>query len=137
MELGSCDDLGQLLHIGGLYINDIEALILDVQIPEVDAQIVAADVRLAVAVDGDAVDVVGMGISIGPSGDGSDNGIVVRQSREPQVGRILEMCCWRWAGSTSSTSNIGGGYIMGEIVLGNNLERLFKDLPKLDCLVVC
>lgn len=51
VEFGSCDDLGQLLHIGGLYVDDIKALILDVQVPEVDAQVVAADVRLPVAVD--------------------------------------------------------------------------------------
>lgn len=51
VELGGRDDLGQLLHIGGLDINDIEALILYVQVPEVDAQIIAADVRLSITVD--------------------------------------------------------------------------------------
>lgn len=80
---------------------------------------------------------VGVCIGISPSRDSSNNGIVVRQTREPQVGGILEVCCWRRAGSSSSSGNVGGGYIMGEVVLGNNLQRLFKDLPKLDRLVVC
>ena len=33
MELGSCDHLGKLLHVGGLDVHDVEALVLDVQVP--------------------------------------------------------------------------------------------------------
>lgn len=80
---------------------------------------------------------VGVGIGIGPSGNGGDNGIVMRQARELQVGSILELGCRRRAGSSSSTGGVGGGYIMGEVVLSNNLERLLEDLPEFDCLVVC
>ena len=137
MELGGGDDFCQLLHVGGLDVDDVEALILDVEVPQVDSQIVAADVRLPIAVDGYAVDMVGVRIGIGPLWNGGDNGIVVRQARELQVGSVLEVGWWRGAGSTSSAGDVGRCDIVGEVVFSNNLERLFRDLPELDCLVIC
>lgn len=45
---------------------DTEAPVSDGQVPEVDAQVVCRHVRLAVAVDGDGVDVVGVAIGEDP-----------------------------------------------------------------------
>lgn len=91
MEFGSRNDLGQLLHVSGLDVNDVETLVLDVQIPEVYAKIVTAYESLAVAVDGDAVDVISMGICIGPARDGSHDSIVVRQPGQLEVAREPEL----------------------------------------------
>ena len=86
VELRRRDHLRQLLHVGGLDVDDVEALILDVEIPQVDPEIITADERLPVAVDRDAVDVIGVGVGIGPTRHGGDDGIMVGQSRELQRG---------------------------------------------------
>lgn len=80
MKLGSSDDLRKLFHVCRLDVDDVETLVLDVQIPQVDSQIVARDERLPIRVNGYAVDVIGMSIGVGPSRDSSDNSIMVGQS---------------------------------------------------------
>jgi hypothetical protein len=50
VELCRCDDLCELLHVRRLDVDDVEALILDVQVPQVYPKIIAGDERLAVAV---------------------------------------------------------------------------------------
>ncbi len=35
MKLGGGDDLGQFFHVGGLDIYNVEALVLDVKIPQI------------------------------------------------------------------------------------------------------
>lgn len=90
MELGGSDDLCQLLHVGGLDVHNVEALVLDVEVPEVYAQVITADKRLAVAVDRDAVDVVCMSVGICPTRDGGYNGIVVCEARQLQFTGIPE-----------------------------------------------
>lgn len=107
VKFGGGNDLGQLFHISGFDVHDIEALILDIQVPEVDSQIIAAYESFAVAVDRDAVDVVGMGISICAPGDRSDDSIVMRQSRKLQLPRGLEVRLGNGSRGTSShTSNV-------------------------------
>lgn len=91
VELGSSDHFGQLLHIGRLDIHNVEALILNVQVPQVDAQIVAADEGLTVTVDGDAVDVVGMCVGVGAAGHGGDDGVVMGEAREFEIASVLEL----------------------------------------------
>lgn len=44
-------DFGKLFHISRFDIDDIEALVLDVKIPEVDSEIVATDECLSIAID--------------------------------------------------------------------------------------
>lgn len=51
VELGRSDDLCQLLHIGRFDINDVEALILDIQVPKIYSQVIAADECFSIAVD--------------------------------------------------------------------------------------
>lgn len=91
MEFGGSDDLGQLLHIRWLDIDDIEALILNVEIPQVNPEVITADKRLAITINRDAVDVIGVGISIRASRDCSYNGIVVRQAWKLEIASVLEM----------------------------------------------
>jgi hypothetical protein len=51
MEFSSCDNFGEFFHVSGLDINNVEALILDVQVPKVDSQIITANKGLPVTVD--------------------------------------------------------------------------------------
>ena len=85
MEFCCCDDFRQLLHIRWLDIHDIEALILNIEVPKIDAQVVAADKGLAIAVHGNAVDVVCVGVGIRLLGDCSDHGVMMRHSRQLEV----------------------------------------------------
>lgn len=77
VELCGCDDFSKLLHVSRLDINNVEALILNIEIPQVDSQVIAADECLAVTVHRDTIDVVGVGICVGATRDGGDNSIVV------------------------------------------------------------
>jgi len=63
-----------------------EALVADVQIPEVDSQIISRDVRFLVRVDRDGVNVVGMSVRVDLSRDGGDNVILLRHSRKTEQG---------------------------------------------------
>ena len=80
MKFGSGDNFGQFLHIGWLYIDDIEALILNVQIPKIYPQVVARYESLTIRVNRNRVDMVGMGISVCPTRDSCDNGVVVGET---------------------------------------------------------
>ena len=51
VELCSCNDLSQFLHVGRLDIDNIKALVLNVEVPEVDSEVIAADECLTIAVD--------------------------------------------------------------------------------------
>jgi hypothetical protein len=50
MEFCSCYDFCQLFHIGWLDINDIEALVLNVQVPKIDSEVIATNERFPIAV---------------------------------------------------------------------------------------
>ena len=50
----------------GYELKDTEAAVGDAQVPQVDAQVVRRQVRLTVGVDGDGVDVVGVGVGKHP-----------------------------------------------------------------------
>ena len=91
MELGGCDDLGQLLHVRRLDVDDVEALVLDVEVPQVDAQIVAAYEGLAVAVHRDAVDVVCVRIGVGATRYSRHHRVVVCEPGELEVRGIPEV----------------------------------------------
>lgn len=82
VELSRCDDFCQLLHIRRFDIHNIEALVLDVEVPQVDSEIVAADKGLAVTVHGDAIYMVSVSIGVGPPRDSCNNCVVVCQTRQ-------------------------------------------------------
>lgn len=48
-------------------MEDTEAAVCDLQVPQVDAQVVSRQVGLVVAVDRDRVDVVGVGVGEHPA----------------------------------------------------------------------
>lgn len=90
MEFGSRDHFRQFLHVRWFDVDDIEALFLDVEVPQIDAKVVATYERLPVAVDRDAVDMVCMRIGVCPARHGSNHRVMVRHSRQLQGGGILE-----------------------------------------------
>lgn len=77
MKLGGGDNFGQFFHIGGFDVDDVETLVLDVQIPKVDTEVVTTDECLAIAVDRDAVDVIGMSIGVCPTGNSSNDCVMM------------------------------------------------------------
>lgn len=135
MELGCCDDLGQFLHISGFDIHDVEALVLNVEVPQVDTEIVTADEGLAIAVHRDTIDMVRMGICIRSARDGGDNCVVMCQAWHLKRASILESSPW-WPGKATATHGTSRGQLIRKVVLSYHLERLVKNLPKLYGLVV-
>lgn len=80
MELCSCNDFSELLHVSWLDIDDVEALILNVKVPQVDSKIIAAYERLAVRIYRYTVNMISMRISICLSWNCSYYGIVMRKT---------------------------------------------------------
>ena len=77
MELSSRDDLCQLFHVCRFDIDNIEALVLNVKVPQVDPKVVAADESLPIAVHRDAVDVICVCICICPPRDSCNDRIMM------------------------------------------------------------
>lgn len=50
VKFGSRDDFGELFHVGRLDINNVKTLILNIEVPKIDPQIITADKGLSVAV---------------------------------------------------------------------------------------
>lgn len=90
VELGCGNDLGKFLHVGRLDIHNVEALVLDVEVPQVDPEIVTADEGLAITVHGDAIDMIRVGVRIRSARDSGNNSIVVCQTRHLESPSILE-----------------------------------------------
>jgi len=69
--------LCELLHISWLYVDDIETLVLNIQIPKVYPQIVTADKGLSITINRNTVNMVSMSIGVGTPGYCSDNSIMM------------------------------------------------------------
>lgn len=136
VELGGGDDFSQFLHVCGLDVDDVEALVLNIQVPEVDTQVVAADEGLAIAVDGYAVDVVGVGIGVGATRNGGDDSVVVCEAGQFEVTGILERGLRRGSRGAAAACNVTWCKVLRQVVFGDDLERLLKNLPQFDRLVV-
>lgn len=96
MEFGRSDDLRKLLHVHWLDVDNVwltpvsfpqtqwtdstrgltEALIADVQVPQVDSQVICRDVCLTIRVHGYRVDVISVSIGIDLSRDGRGDRVV-------------------------------------------------------------
>lgn len=135
MEFSRSDDLRELFHIGRLDIDNVEALVLDVEVPQVDSQIVTADERLTVAVHRDAVDVIGVCVGVRTAGDGSHYRIMVCKPWKLEIGRTPEVVTGS-PRSTTASCYARWSQVMGQVVLCHNLQRLLKHLPQLYRLVV-
>lgn len=129
MELCRGDNLRQLLHVRWLDVDNVEALILDVQVPEVYPQVVRRDKGLSVAVHRDAVNVVGVRIGVCSARHGGHNSIVVCQAWQLEIVCAVEMDVVLCADGASPTSSCAWGQVMREVVLRNDLQRFLKDLP--------
>lgn len=95
-----------------------EALIANVEVPEVDAQVVCRNVSFAIRVDRDRVDVVSMGIGVDFAWHGGDNSIVVSQ-------------LWQSEGCARNRSMLS----IAMVVLRDDLDGFLKHFPQLDSLV--
>lgn len=78
-----------------------------------------------------------MGIGIDPPRHGGHDGVVVGHARKLQRRGIFERT-GRWTRrATTSAGYASRREVLGEVILRHDLERLVKDLPQLDGLVVC
>lgn len=82
VELSRCNDLRQLLHVCRFDIHNVETLVLDVEVPQVDSEIVTADKGLAITVHGDAIYMVGVSIGVSPPRYSCNNCVVMCQARQ-------------------------------------------------------
>jgi hypothetical protein len=118
MELGGGDDFGQFLHIGGFDVDNVKALVLDVEVPQIYPQIITRDEGLAITVDGDAVYMVGMCVGVGSARDGGNYSVVMGHTRQLELRSILEF------GRARDTPSAGAGWgdFMRQVVLSDDLE---------------
>lgn len=101
VELRGRDNFSELLHVCWLDVNNVEALILDVEVPQVYPQVVRADEGLAIAVHRYAVDVVGMCVGVDSSRDSGDNGVMMCHPRELEICHAPEVMVGISDGATS------------------------------------
>lgn len=109
MKLGSRDDFSELFHIRWLDVDNVETLILDVEVPQIDAEVVTTYERLPIAIDGYAVYVVGMSICVISARNSGDDGIVVSQSGELE-GRCVakgDIGIRSWGTTTTAQGSTG------------------------------
>ena len=107
MEFRSGDDLCEFLHIRRLDIDYIEALILDVEVPQIYPEVIATDKCLSITVDRNAVDVVCMRVRVRSTRDSCRDGIVMGKPGEFESCSILERDVGIWPGRSSAQSTSG------------------------------
>jgi hypothetical protein len=90
VEFGRGDDLSEFFHISRLDIHDVEALILDVQIPQVHTEIVTADKGFTIAVNGDAIYMIGVCVGVCSPRDSGNHSVVVCQAGQFESRGVLE-----------------------------------------------
>lgn len=118
VEFSRSDHLSQLLHVRRLDIHNVEALVLNVEVPQVHSQIITADKGFAITVHGNAIYMVRVSIRVSSPWDGGDHGIMVCQSGQLQSRCVLESS----AGSTRETADGGGrSHLIGKVVLCDHL----------------
>lgn len=129
VEFCGRNNLSQLLHVRWLDIDDVEALILNIQVPEVYPQIIGRDERLSIAVDGDAVDVVGMRIGVCSAWHSGNNRIMVCKAWQLQIVCAVKVNVILRANRAPTSCSRAWSQIMREVVLRNDLQTLLKHLP--------
>ena len=119
MKFCSGDDFGEFLHVCRLDVDNVEALILNVEVPQVYSKIIATDEGLAVAVDGDTVNVICMCVCIRPPRHGSDDGIVVGEAWQSQGRSASKGDVWirPWRAAAQSARC----QVVREVILCDNL----------------
>lgn len=135
MKLGRCDYLREFFHVGRFDIHNVEALVLNVEIPQVDSEVITANESFAIAVHGDTIYMVCVGVGVRSPWNSSHNGVMVCQAGKFESRRIFESA-ERWSGH-ATTHGGRRGQFMGQIVLSDQFQGLVKHLPQLYGLVVC
>jgi len=79
--------------------------------------------------------VVGVGIGVRLAWNCGDNGIVMCKTGHLQICCTTEVAVWPDGGATTIRC-AAWSQILCQIVFGDHLQRLLKDLPQLDRLVV-
>jgi hypothetical protein len=134
VEFCCSDNLCKFFHICRLDVHNIEALILNVEVPQIDSEVIATNKRLAITVDRYTVDMICVSICVGSPWDRSHDSIMMGHARHLQGGCTSKDNV-TWSGcSTSSYSR--RCEITREIVFSHDFQGLLKDLPKFYCLVI-
>jgi hypothetical protein len=94
MELSSCNNFGQFFHVSWFDVDNVEALILDIQIPQIYSEIIATDEGLSITIDRDAVDMISMSVSICTTRNGCNYSIVMCHARKLEVCGTGEKMVW-------------------------------------------
>lgn len=122
-----------------------KALISDLQIPEVDAQLIGANVRLLVAVHADGVDMKGVSVGELPPEAGLHHRVDGDVLRQPQ--RALQLVGGGGRGAAgkvdvqrvvriTAAANDAAAAAIGELQLLLHLPVLLRELPQFDGLVI-
>lgn len=65
-----------------------EALVAGIEVPEIDAEVIGRYVSLLIRVDGDGMNVVGVGVRVNLSGNGSDDVVLLDHPRQLQMAGV-------------------------------------------------
>lgn len=74
-----------------LDVNDLEALVVNIQIPEIDSKIITTDEKLSIAIDGDTVEIIRVSVDITLPGSCCRHNFVVYETRDFELCSCLEM----------------------------------------------
>ena len=64
MKFGARDDFAQVFHVGRLYVHNVETLLIALEMPHVDSQIIRTDEGFPVAVHAQRVDVIRVRVGV-------------------------------------------------------------------------
>lgn len=109
--------------MSGLVFRRTKALVADTQVPQVNAEIISTDVRLAVRVDRQRVDVVGMCVCVDLARNRSNDRIVVHKAGESQKARLRRREPRREARAWSTELEQAGVQRTIALVLAHRLAR--------------
>mmetsp|Transcript_4104 Transcript_4104/g.14695 ORF Transcript_4104/g.14695 Transcript_4104/m.14695 type:complete len:419 (+) Transcript_4104:662-1918(+) len=141
VELRARDHLGQFLHVGWLDVHDVEAA-LGGQVPQVYSEIIRREVRLVVAVHGDGVDIVGVGVGVDAPAARGKLAVRADEPREGEdalaTGAGREAVSGRAAiyGASASSADGLSATIRVVRLLHDAAHLPLEHLPELHCLVV-
>ena len=96
-----------------------EALIADIEVPQIDAEVVTGDVCFTIRVDGNRINVIRMRILVDFPGYCSNNAILYLHSRKTKCRRLNG----RWTGLLP---------LVMMIIRRHNLDAFVKHFPQLD-----
>ena len=120
MKLSGRDNLCELLHVGWLDVDNCKTFVLNVEVPKIDAQVIATYECLSIAVDRYAVDVICVSVGIGLPGYGGDNGIMMSKTGHLEISSrskiMVSVPHWYTCAMTARCK------FSGQVVLGHHFE---------------